>query len=56
MAADKFNLSARAIHRILKVSRTIADMDNAEQIAAIFVQMLIIYVERIRRAWIRQYC
>jgi len=34
MAADKFNLSARAIHRILKVSRTIADMDHAEQIAA----------------------
>jgi magnesium chelatase family protein len=29
---DKFNLSARAYHRILKVARTIADLEGSEQI------------------------
>lgn len=32
-AVEKLRLSARAYHRILKVARTIADMDRAEQIA-----------------------
>lgn len=31
-AAEKFNLSARAYHRILKVARTIADLENAPAI------------------------
>lgn len=31
-ALDKFNLSARAIHRTLKVARTIADMAGSERI------------------------
>ena len=29
---DKFQLSARAYHRILKVARTIADIDNSETV------------------------
>ena len=33
-AMEKLNLSARAYHRILRVSRTIADLENATQIAA----------------------
>ncbi len=33
-AMEKFNLSARAYHRILRVSRTIADLENAQQIEA----------------------
>jgi len=31
-AADKLSLSARAVHRILKLARTIADLDNSERI------------------------
>lgn len=33
-ALDKFNLSARAIHRTLKVARTIADMEQSSEISA----------------------
>ena len=33
-ALDKFNLSARAIHRTLKVARTIADMEQSPEITA----------------------
>jgi len=29
---DKLHLSARAYHRILKVARTIADLDNADTV------------------------
>ena len=31
-ALDKFGLSHRAYHRILKVARTIADLDSSENI------------------------
>lgn len=33
-ALDKFNLSARAIHRVLKVARTIADLADSDNIAS----------------------
>lgn len=31
-AADRFNLSARGYHRVLRVARTIADLDNSDDI------------------------
>ncbi len=34
-AMDRFNLSARAYHRILKVARTIADLGNCEEISTL---------------------
>lgn len=34
---DKLNLSARAYHKILKISRTIADLDNSENIMTMHI-------------------
>lgn len=33
MAAERYNLSARAYHRVLKVARTLADLANSEKVA-----------------------
>jgi len=43
MAVQKFNLSARAYDRLLKLARTIADLDNSENIQAIHVAQAIQY-------------
>jgi magnesium chelatase family protein len=32
-AAERFNLSARAYHRVLKVARTLADLAGADKVA-----------------------
>jgi len=45
-ALDKFNLSARAIHRTLKVARTIADMENAGDIQANHLKEALSYRSR----------
>lgn len=42
-AADKMKFSARAYHRILKVARTIADLDGAETIGRIHLAEAIAY-------------
>ena len=42
-ALDKLGLSARAYHRILKVARTVADLDGAEGVARTHVLEAIQY-------------
>lgn len=42
-AAETMNLSARAFHRVLKVARTIADLDGAERTARLHVAEALTY-------------
>jgi len=47
IALDKFNLSARAIHRTLKVARTIADMEGSADIQADHLKEALSYRARL---------
>jgi len=42
-ATEQLRLSARAFHRVLKVARTIADLDGAKTIDSIHVQEAVVY-------------
>jgi magnesium chelatase family protein len=52
-AADAMRLSARGYHRVLRVARTLADLDGAEQVGRLHIAEALSYrtlADEVRRA------
>jgi magnesium chelatase family protein len=52
-AADVLQISARGYHRVLRVARTLADLDGAEKVGRIHIAEALSYralAENVRRA------
>lgn len=50
-AYDRFSLNARTYHKVLKVARTIADLDGEERIGAEHLQEALVYRSMDKRYW-----
>ncbi|MBR5636452.1 MAG: magnesium chelatase, partial [Pseudobutyrivibrio sp.] len=48
---EKYSLTARTYHKVLKVARTIADMDESETITRIHLQEALLYRGLDRKYW-----
>jgi magnesium chelatase family protein len=46
-AADAMNLSARGYHRVLRVARTLADLDQREQVSRIHIAEALSYRQKL---------
>ncbi len=50
-AAQQFQLSARAIHRVLRVARTVADIDDREQVDHAALGEALCYRGSLQKSW-----
>ena len=48
---NKYSLTARTYHKVLRVARTLADMDESEEIKLIHLQEAILYRGLDKKYW-----
>lgn len=50
-AYDRFSLNARTYHKVLKVARTIADLEGEERIGIAHLQEALVYRSMDKKCW-----